>query len=121
MFTENGYEYVKFHIGGKEKLDRNKLEELRMLVSRVICVPLSFIIVSGIEATNSILITFMVPEGYANVLSDLADKEKDYLGCKGVDAIWYNGCLINCIGTIPSVLLCWYEISLICSFFCIFV
>lgn len=94
---ENGYEYVKFHIGGKEKLDRNKLEELRMLVSRVICVPLDFIIVSGIEATNSILITFMVPEGYATILADLTDKEKEYLGCKGVDAIWYNGCLINCI------------------------
>lgn len=109
MFTENGYEYVKFHISGKEKLDRNKLEELRMLVSRVICVPLSFIIVSGIEATNSILITFMVPEGYANVLADLTDKEKDYLGCKGVDAIWYNGCLINCIGTFKKNVILVYR------------
>ncbi|XP_076106448.1 uncharacterized protein LOC143075073 [Mytilus galloprovincialis] len=94
---ENGYEYVKFHIGGKEKLNRHKLEQLRALVSFATCVPLDFVVVSGIEATNSILVTFMIPEGYAHVLSELNNKEKEYLGSQGVDAIWYNGQLISCI------------------------
>ncbi|VDI16526.1 Hypothetical predicted protein [Mytilus galloprovincialis] len=94
---ENGYEYVKFHIGGKEKLNRHKLEQLRALVSFATCVPLDFVVVSGIEATNSILVTFMIPEGYAHVLSELNNKEKEYLGSQGVDAIWYNGELISCI------------------------
>ncbi|CAC5413455.1 unnamed protein product [Mytilus coruscus] len=94
---ENGYEYVKFHIGGKEKMNRHKLEHLRALVSFALCVPLDFVVVSGIEATNSILVTFMIPEGYAHVLSELSNKEKEYLGSQGVDAIWYNEKLISCI------------------------
>lgn len=94
---ENGYEYVKFHIGGKEKMNRHKLEQLRALVSYALLVPLDFVVVSGIEATNSILVTFMIPEGYVHVMSELSNKEKEYLGSQGVDAIWYNGKLISCI------------------------
>lgn len=81
-------------------MNRHKLEELRMHVSVALCMPLELVIASGIEATNSILVTFMVPEGYANLFSDLDNKDKEYLGSKGVDAIWYNGQLINCIGNI---------------------
>lgn len=79
-------------------MNRHKLEQLRALVSFAICVPLDFVVVSGIEATNSILVTFMIPEGYAHVLSELRNKDKEYLGSQGVDAIWYNGKLISCIG-----------------------
>lgn len=78
-------------------MNRHKLEQLRALVSFAICVPLDFVVVSGIEATNSILVTFMIPEGYAHVLSELRNKDKEYLGSQGVDAIWYNGKLISCI------------------------
>ena len=100
---ENGYEFIKFHISGREKMNRHKLEELRMLVSNALCIPLEFVIASGIEATNSIMVTFMVPEGYANLFSDLDNKDKEYLGSKGVDAIWYNEQLINCIDVEATV------------------
>ena len=100
---ENGYEFIKFHISGREKMDRHKLEELRMLVSYALCIPVEFVIANGIEATNSIMVTFMVPEGYANLFSDLDNKDKEYLGSKGVDAIWYNGQLINCIDVEATV------------------
>lgn len=93
---ENGYEYLHFHVAGKEKMNRNKLEELRALVSRVLCVPSEFIVVTDIEATNSILITFMIPEGYSNIILELNDKDKEYLGSKGVDAVLCNGETINC-------------------------
>lgn len=88
-------------------MDRHKLEELRMHVSHALCIPLEFVIASGIEATNSIMVTFMVPEGYANLFSDLDNKDKEYLGSKGVDAIWYNGQLINCIGNITIISYMW--------------
>ena len=88
-------------------MNRHKLEELRTLVSNTLCIPLEFVIASGIEATNSIMVTFMVPEGYANLLSDLDNKDKEYLGSKGVDAIWYNGQLINCIGNIIIISYMW--------------
>ncbi|CAG2246389.1 unnamed protein product [Mytilus edulis] len=78
-------------------MNRNKLEELRALVSRVLCVPSEFIVVTDIEATNSILITFMIPEGYSNIILELNDKDKEYLGSKGVDAVLCNGETINCI------------------------
>lgn len=95
---ENGYEYLKFHIGGhkQDKMTRNELEELRTLVSRVLCVPSEFIVVAGIEATNSILVTFMIPEGYSIILLDLGDKDKKYLESKGVDAVLYKEHIINC-------------------------
>lgn len=96
---ENGYEYLHFHVAGKEKMNRNKLEELRALVSRVLCVPSEFIVVTDIEATNSILITFMIPEGYSNIILELNDKDKEYLGSKGVDAVLCNGETINCIAS----------------------
>lgn len=88
-------------------MNRHKLEELRMHVSHALCIPLEFVIASGIEATNSIMVTFMVPEGYANLFSDLDNKDKEYLCSKGVDAIWYNGHLINCIGNIIRVSYMW--------------
>lgn len=94
---ENGYEYLHFHVAGKEKMNRNKLEELRALVSRVLCVPSEFIVVTDIEATNSILITFMIPEGYSNIILELNDKDKEYFGSKGVDAVLCNGETINCM------------------------
>lgn len=81
-------------------MNRNKLEELRMHVSHALCVPVEFVVASGIEATNSILVTFMVPEGYACHALELSSKDKEYLGSRGVDAIWYQGSLISCIGKI---------------------
>lgn len=80
-------------------MNRNKLEELRALVSTVLCVPLEFIVVTDIEATNSILITFMIPEGYSNIIFELDDKDKEYLGSKGVDAVWCKEQKISCTGT----------------------
>lgn len=103
IVSENGYEYLHFHVAGKEKMNRNKLEELRALVSRVLCVPSEFIVVTDIEATNSILITFMIPEGYSNIILELNDKDKEYLGSKGVDAVLCNGETINCMGKHTSI------------------
>lgn len=67
---ENGYKYLKFHIMGTdlEKYQRPELEKLRSMIASVLRVPPEFVIVSGIEPSNSLLITIMVLEDDAHRL-----------------------------------------------------
>ncbi|XP_062588028.1 uncharacterized protein LOC134249699 [Saccostrea cucullata] len=67
---ENGYTYVHFHIKGKGlcQLKRTQLEELRMKIAEILHVPPKFIIIAGIQASNSLVITFMVPREFTYLL-----------------------------------------------------
>lgn len=67
---ENGYKYLKFHIKGAdlETYQRPELEKLRSMIASVLRVPPEFVIVSGIEPSNSLLITIMVLEDEAHRL-----------------------------------------------------
>lgn len=70
---ENGYKHLKFHIKGAdlETYQKPELEKLRSMISSVLRVPPEFVIVSGIEPSNSLLITIMVLEDDAHRLLNL--------------------------------------------------
>lgn len=70
---ENGYKYLKFHIMGAdlETYQRPELEKLRSMIAELLRVPPEFVIVSGIEPSNSLLITIMVLEDDAQRMSTL--------------------------------------------------
>lgn len=61
---ENGYEFLKFHIRGADldKYRSGNLETLRSKISELLLVPPEFVIVSGVEPSQSLLITVMVLE-----------------------------------------------------------
>lgn len=71
--SENGYKYLKFHIRGAD-LDtykKNELEKLRWMIANLLRVPPDFVIVSGIEPSKSLLITFMVQDYIAERIVSL--------------------------------------------------
>ncbi|XP_041350592.1 uncharacterized protein LOC121369629 [Gigantopelta aegis] len=60
---ENGYTFVKVYIKGDiSTLDDNELETQRLQVSQLLKVPMEFVFLVGMEPSNSIVLTFMVPE-----------------------------------------------------------
>lgn len=61
---ENGYEFMKFHIKGADldKYGTGDLEKLRSKISKLLFVPPEFVIIAGIEPSQSLLITIMVLE-----------------------------------------------------------
>ena len=59
---------MKFHIEGKDldSYDRVELEKLRSYVAQnLLFIPPQFVFVRGVELSNSLVITFMVPENSA--------------------------------------------------------
>ena len=65
-FLENGYKYLKFHLEGAtlDTFTREELERLRTHVAQnLLFIPPEFVFVQGIEPSNSLIITFMVPQG----------------------------------------------------------
>ncbi|XP_041350594.1 uncharacterized protein LOC121369630 [Gigantopelta aegis] len=75
---ENGYKYLKFYIGGDiTRLTVKELEQLRVQVSTTLCVPLKFVYLDGIEPSNSILLTFMVPDNSIEIFISFAGHNQD--------------------------------------------
>ncbi|XP_048769227.1 uncharacterized protein LOC125675536 isoform X3 [Ostrea edulis] len=64
---ENGYKHLKFHIRGRDlnTYGRSELDRLRSMISGLLLVPQEFVIITGIEPSNSLMITVMVPEEFA--------------------------------------------------------
>lgn len=64
---------MKFHIVGTdlETYQKPELEKLRSMIASLLRVPPEFVIVSGIEPSNSLLITIMVLEDDAQRMSTL--------------------------------------------------
>lgn len=59
---ENGYEFLKFHIKGADlnKYGTGDLEKLRSKISKLLFVPPEFVIIAGIQPSQSLLITVML-------------------------------------------------------------
>lgn len=74
---ENGFKYVTFHVEGNSR--RSDVETLQMQVANLLCVPRQYVIVAGVEKSNSIIITLMIHEECEMVLSNLSDREKAVL------------------------------------------
>ncbi|KAK3083733.1 hypothetical protein FSP39_002230 [Pinctada imbricata] len=77
---ENGYKYVKFHIGGDTgNYSSQLLRDMRTNVARLLRVPERFVFVSGIEPSSSLLITLMVPEDVVYIILEMTEKEMSEL------------------------------------------
>lgn len=94
-FPENGYKYVKFHIDGKDfkNYHRSDIEHLRTRVATLLCVPLQYVFIRGIEPSSSLVVTLMIPEMYVDILHNLLNQGEDFadLHKLGVDAIELDG------------------------------
>lgn len=98
VFLVNGYKYVKFHVAGTDRCNRSALEAIRATASYYMYVPPHFVTVQGIQATNSYLITFMVPEHCIEALETLEKAEEQCLLSLGVDCIVIEGNTITLQG-----------------------
>lgn len=83
---------MKFHIKGAdlETYQRPELEKLRSMIASILRVPPEFVIVSGIEPSNSLLITIMVLEDDAHRLLNLPPESlavftEVFVNCVSVD------------------------------------
>ncbi|KAH3746588.1 hypothetical protein DPMN_180997 [Dreissena polymorpha] len=67
---ENGYKYVKMHVHGKDfsNCTSQYIEDLRNRLSRVLFVPNQYVVIVWIEPSSSLLITFMVPAKYVELM-----------------------------------------------------
>lgn len=89
---------MKFHVDGTERSNRSALEAIRAAASTYLNVPSYFVTVQGIQATNSYLITFMVPEHCIESLETLKHTEKQCLLSLGVDCLIIEGNTISLQG-----------------------
>ena len=80
VFTENGYRYLKFYIGGDlSQMTGVRLEEFRLRVSRLLCIPLEFVFIAGIEPSNSLLLTFMLPENSVEIFINITQHNDQFV------------------------------------------
>ncbi|CAC5411159.1 unnamed protein product [Mytilus coruscus] len=89
-----GYKFVKVHVAGTDNYNRSTLEAIQSTVSAYMNVPSHFVTVQGIQATQSYLITFMVPEHCIEFLTVIKPAEKRCLLSLGVDFIMIEGTTI---------------------------
>ncbi|XP_053397907.1 uncharacterized protein LOC128556516 isoform X1 [Mercenaria mercenaria] len=104
---ENGYRFVKFHVAGRNfrNYSRKDVELLRCRVQKLLFVPEKFVIISGIEPSSSLVITFMIPEMYVEILQVLLVEGDDLMDLQenGVDIVEIDGKVYNIKGTSESV------------------
>ncbi|KAH3746508.1 uncharacterized protein LOC127848701 isoform X3 [Dreissena polymorpha] len=67
---ENGYKHVKMHVEGIDfsNSDTMYIQGLKLRLSMALCVPMQFIFIAGIEPSSSLLITFMIPDEYVDLM-----------------------------------------------------
>lgn len=101
---ENGYKYLKFHIKGVdlETYQRPELEKLRSMIASLLRVPPEFVIVSGIEPSNSLLITIMVLEDDALRMSNLPPASLTVLSEMFVNSVMVNEKIILISGILQN-------------------
>lgn len=73
-----------------EKYQRPELEKLRSMIASVLRVPPKFVIVAGIEPSNSLLITIMVLEEDAQRMSTLSPASLTVLTEMFVNSVMVN-------------------------------
>ncbi|XP_067676218.1 uncharacterized protein [Haliotis asinina] len=90
--AESGYENVKFHVDGNlDNFQRRELEDLRANVARLLFIPPEFVFVSGLEPSNSLLITLMIHSFCAQTLKNMATSDEGRQLLKlGVDTLYFG-------------------------------
>ncbi|XP_063416913.1 uncharacterized protein LOC134699235 [Mytilus trossulus] len=84
--AEDEQEHVKFHVMGYKC--RTDLYKLRGAVSKILCCPERYVIIRGIEQSNSLWITFMIPDWCTDILICLSIKSWKVLEELTVDKIF---------------------------------
>ncbi|XP_053397911.1 uncharacterized protein LOC123552426 isoform X3 [Mercenaria mercenaria] len=74
-----GCAIVEFHVVGHRISNKKALEQFRLEVSRILMIPRDDVIIKGVQATSSILITLMLPDMYVNYLKSQIEKNKQYM------------------------------------------
>jgi hypothetical protein len=64
---------------------RDKIQELRYQIAVLLCSPIEYIIPDGVEPTDSVYVTFMIPEWCIDVLMKIQPEDKARLNSFGVD------------------------------------
>ncbi|XP_060573612.1 uncharacterized protein LOC132731445 [Ruditapes philippinarum] len=72
--TANGYSQIEFHIKGHGISDPKQVETYRSVVASILVCPVDEVIINGIQATNSTVLTIMIPTMYATFLVKQLEK-----------------------------------------------
>ncbi|XP_063397458.1 uncharacterized protein LOC134681748 [Mytilus trossulus] len=99
--AEDEQEHVKFHVMGYTCM--TDLYKLRGAVSKILCCPERYVIIRGIEQSNSLWITFMIPDWCTNIILCLSIKSWKVLEALSVDKIL--------IQSIEKEIVCPFNIS----------
>ena len=94
----NGYRHVNFHLRGTDACRRDKIQGLRNQISVLLCCPIEYIIPDGVEPTNSVYVTFMIPEWCIDVLMKIQQEDKARLNSFGVDRFKVGDDYVDCKG-----------------------
>ncbi|XP_053397916.1 uncharacterized protein LOC128556517 [Mercenaria mercenaria] len=75
-----GCSIVEFHVVGQNsRLSREDIENLRKKISTILLVPLHEVIFKGVQETQSILVTVMLPDMYVKFLERQLRKHTQYI------------------------------------------
>lgn len=88
---------MKFHIEGSEA-NRQEVEHIREVVASLLCIPIEYVALTGVEPSNSIVITFMVPDEVVKVLFDLSPEDRSIFKSAKVDYIFVDQNEIPIVG-----------------------
>lgn len=89
--TENGYQFIKFHVaGGLDTFRRQQLEHVQRTVAQLMGCQPEYVIVAGIEPSNSLVVTLMVLAAYVDLLPCADKYELGLLKAVDVDKIITN-------------------------------
>ncbi|WAR08934.1 hypothetical protein MAR_018892 [Mya arenaria] len=99
---ENGYRYVRLHVDGIDysNCTDSYLQQLRERLASILFLPPQFIMIAGIEPSSSMLLTFMIPEQYCELLLNML-KSGEVFPCLqklGVDVISVDELTVNLNG-----------------------
>lgn len=100
MYTENGFKHLKFHIRGTdlETYDKAQLENLRSMIGYLLRVPPEFVIISGIEPSNSLVITVMILDDDCQRLCNISPDNLSILSSAYVNGIMVDETFIPISG-----------------------
>jgi hypothetical protein len=77
---------------------RKKIQDLRYQIAVLLCCPIEYIIPDGVEPTDSVYVTFMIPEWCIDVLMKIQPEDKATLNSFGVDRFKVGDDYVDCKG-----------------------
>ena len=94
----NGFRHVTFHLRGTGACRRKKIQDLRYQIAVLLCCPIEYIIPDGVEPTDSVYVTFMIPEWCIDVLMKIQSEDKATPNSFGVDRFKVGDDYVDCKG-----------------------